>query len=105
MSDDALRYKLLESMVRKTSAEEGAVPELIAICKAFECCMTPMLLNVFVYSFKLLVLTTPVNEGSWMGALRLKAFCVAVEIVRSEGDVFDTLPKPIIAGVIPFTAP
>jgi hypothetical protein len=78
-------------MVTKISAEEGAVPELMPICNMFECCMTPMLLNVLVYNFKLLVLTTPVNEGSWMGALRFKALCVAVDIGKSVGFVFATL--------------
>ena len=78
-------------MAIKTSAEEGAVPELIANCKMFECCRTPMLFNVLVYIFKLLVVTTPVNEGSCMGALRAKALCVAVDVGRSEGLVFATL--------------
>ena len=78
-------------MVTKTSAAEGEVTELIAICKAFECCMTPMLLDALVYTFKLLVVTTPVNEGSCMGALRFNAFCVDVDIGKSEGFVFATL--------------
>ena len=117
-------------MATKTSAEEGAVPELIASCKMFECCMTPMLFKVLVYTFRLLVVTTPVNEGSCMGALRFKTLCVAVDIGRSEGLVFATLkserlvtvafvpvdvkwlwfvlyrlPSPTIAGVIPLTVP
>ena len=63
--------------------------------------MTPMLFNVLVYIFKLFVVTTPVNEGSCIGALRFSAFCVAVDFGRSVGFVFATLNGDKLVTVAP----
>ena len=47
----------------------------------------------------------PVNVGETKLAFKSNAACVAVETILSASEVFVTLPKPTIVGVIPLTVP